>query len=52
MLVLVVALGLLLQGLDLPSSLPNISSLSFIQNAFGDHGQEISFLLSESSIAQ
>jgi hypothetical protein len=52
MLVLVIALGLLLQGLDLPSSLPNISSLSFIQNAFGDHGQEIALLLSESSIAQ
>jgi len=48
---LVIALGLLLQILDLPSSLLAISSLSFIHSAFGDHGQEIVLSLNNSSFA-
>jgi hypothetical protein len=46
---LVVALGLLLQGLDLPSSLPAILSLHLINNAFADHGEEIILSLNDSS---
>jgi hypothetical protein len=49
---LVIALGLVLQSLVLPSSLFDISSLSFIQDAFADHGQEIVLSLNESSFAQ
>ncbi len=45
----VIALGLLLQSLDLPSSLLAIPSLSFINSAFADHGQEISLSLNDSS---
>ena len=48
---LVIALGLLLQSLDLPSSLLAIPSLSFINSAFADHGQEISLSLNDSSFA-
>jgi hypothetical protein len=48
---LVIALGLLLQSLDLPSSLMAIPSLSFINSAFADHGQEISLSLNDSSFA-
>src|SRR5919106_2525792 len=48
---LVIALGLLLQILDLPSSLLAIPSLSFIHSAFGDHGQEIVLSLNNSSFA-
>jgi hypothetical protein len=48
---LVIALGLLLQILDLPSSLLAIPSLSFIRSAFGDHGQEIVLSLNNSSFA-
>ena len=48
---LVMALGLLLQSLDLPSSLLAIPSLSFINSAFADHGQEISLSLNDSSFA-
>ena len=48
---LVVLLGLLLQSLDLPSSLPAILSSSFINNAFADHGQEIVLSLNDSSFA-
>jgi hypothetical protein len=48
---LVVALGLLLQILDLPSSLLAIPSLSFIHSAFADHGQEIVLSLNNSSFA-
>src|ERR687898_2200187 len=48
---LVIALGLLLQSLDLPSSLLAITSLSFINSAFADHGQEISLSLNDSSFA-
>jgi hypothetical protein len=51
-LVLVIALGLLLQGMDLPSSLLSKSSLSLIQNAFGDSGKKIVFSVTESSFAQ
>jgi hypothetical protein len=51
-LVLVIALGLLLQGMDLPSSLLSKSSLSFIQNAFGDPGEKIILSVTESSFAQ
>jgi hypothetical protein len=51
-LVLVIALGLLLQGMDLPSSLLGKSSLSFIQNAFGDSGEKIVFSVNELSFAQ
>lgn len=48
---LVIALGLLLQSLDLPSSLLAIPSLSFINSAFADHGEEISLSLNDSSFA-
>jgi hypothetical protein len=48
---LVIALGLLLQILDLPSSLLAIPSLSFIHSAFADHGQEIVLSLNNSSFA-
>lgn len=48
---LVIALGLLLQSIDLPSSLLAIPSLSFINSAFADHGQEISLSLNDSSFA-
>ena len=48
---LVIALGLLLKSLDLPSSLLEIPSLSFINSAFADHGQEISLSLNDSSFA-
>src|ERR671919_433006 len=48
---LVIALGLLLQSLDLPSSLLAIPSLSFINSAFADHGQEVSLSLNDSSFA-
>jgi hypothetical protein len=41
----------LLQSLDLPSSLLAIPSLSFINSAFADHGQEISLSLNDSSFA-
>ena len=51
-LVLVIALGLLLQGMDLPSSLLNKSSLSFIQNAFGDPGERIVLSVTESTFAE
>lgn len=51
-LVLVIALGLLLQGMDLPSSLLNKSSLSIFQNAFGDPGEKIVLSVTESSFAQ
>jgi len=44
-------LGLLLQILDLPSSLLAIPSLSFLHSAFGDHGQEIVLSLNNSSFA-
>jgi hypothetical protein len=49
---LVIALGLLLQSLDLPSSLLAIPSLSFINSAFADHGREISLSLNDSSFAR
>ena len=48
---LVIALGLLLQSIDLPSSLLAIPSLSFINSAFADHGQEISLSLNDSYFA-
>jgi hypothetical protein len=48
---LVIALGLLLQSLDLASSLLAIPSLSFINSAFADHGEEISLSLNDSSFA-
>jgi hypothetical protein len=51
-LVLVIALGLLLQGMDLPSSLLNKSSLSLIQNAFGDPGERIVLSVIESTFTQ
>jgi hypothetical protein len=51
-LILVIALGLLLQGMDLPSSLLNKSSLSFIHNAFGERGGKIVFSVFESSFTQ
>jgi hypothetical protein len=52
-LILVIVLGLLLQGMDLPSSLlSKSSSLSFIQNAFGDRGEKIVLSVTESSFAQ
>jgi hypothetical protein len=50
-LVLVIALGLLLQGMDLPSSLLSRSPLSLIQNAFGDPGGKIIFSVTDSSFA-
>lgn len=49
---LVIALGLLLQSLDLGSFLLNISQLSFIPDAFADHGEEIVLSLNDSSFAQ
>jgi hypothetical protein len=49
---LVIALGLLLQSLDLPSSLLAVpSSFSFMNNAFAEHGQEIVLSLNDSSFA-
>lgn len=48
---LVIALGLLLQSLDLPSSLLAVPSLSFMNNAFAEHGQEIVLSLNDSSFA-
>jgi hypothetical protein len=50
--ILVIVLGLILQGMDLPSSLLNKSSLSFIHNAFGDSGEKIIFSVIESSFIQ
>ena len=49
---LVIGLGLLLQSLDLDSFLHNISPLSFISNAFADHGEEIVLSLNDTSFAQ
>lgn len=46
---LVIALGLLLQSLDLPSSLLAVTSFSFMNNAFAEHGQEIVISLNDSS---
>jgi hypothetical protein len=51
-LVLVITLGVLLQGMDLPSFVLNSSLLSFIQNAFGDPREKIVHSLTESSLAQ
>ena len=51
-LLLVIALGLFLQSLDLGSFLLNISPLSFIPNAFAYHGEEIVLSLNDSSFAQ
>ena len=49
---LVIILGLLLQSLDLPSSLLAVpSSFSFMNNAFAEHGQEIVLSLNDSSFA-
>ena len=48
---LVIALGLMLQSLDLPSSLLAVPSLPFINNAFAEHGQEIVLSLNDSSFA-
>ena len=48
---LVIALGLLLQSLDLPSSLLAVPSFSFMINAFAEHGQEIVLSLNDSSFA-
>jgi len=48
---LVIALGLLLQSLDLQSFLLAIPSLSFIRSAFAEHGQEIVLSLNNSSFA-
>jgi hypothetical protein len=48
---LVIALGLLLQSLDLPSSLLAVPSFSFMNNAFAEHGQEIVLSLNDSSFA-
>ena len=48
---LVIILGLLLQSLDLPSSLLAVPSFSFMNNAFAEHGQEIVLSLNDSSFA-
>ena len=48
---LVIALGLLLQSLDLPSSLLAVPSFSFLNNAFAEHGQEIVISLNDSASA-
>jgi hypothetical protein len=48
---LVIVLGLLLQSLDLPSSLLAVPSFSFMNNAFAEHGQEIVLSLNDSSFA-
>ena len=48
---LVIILGLLLQSLDLPSSLLSVPSFSFMNNAFAEHGQEIVLSLNDSSFA-
>jgi hypothetical protein len=46
---LVIALGLMLQSLDSPSSLLAVISFSFMNNAFAEHGQEIVLSLNDSS---
>ena len=48
---LVIILGMLLQSLDLPSSLLAVPSFSFMNNAFAEHGQEIVLSLNDSSFA-
>jgi hypothetical protein len=48
---LVIAIGLLLQILDLPSSPLAVPSFSFLNNAFAEHGQEIVISLNDSSFA-
>ena len=51
-LIVIIALGLFLQSLDWGSSLISISSLSFISDAFADHGEEIILSLNDTSFAQ
>jgi hypothetical protein len=51
-LIAIIALGLFLQSLDWGSSLISISSLSFIPDAFADHGEEIILSLNDTSFAQ
>jgi hypothetical protein len=51
-LIVIIALGLFLQSLDWGSSLISISSLSFIPDAFADHGEEIILSLNDTSFAQ
>jgi hypothetical protein len=51
-LITIIVLGLFLQSLDWGSSLISISSLSFIADAFADHGEEIILSLNDTSFAQ
>jgi len=51
-LIVIIALGLFLQGLDWGSSLISVSPLSFIPDAFADHGKEIILSLNDTSFAQ
>jgi hypothetical protein len=51
-LIVIIALGLFLQSLDWGSSLISVSPLSFIPDAFADHGEEIILSLNDTSFAQ
>jgi hypothetical protein len=51
-LIVIIALGLFLQSLDWGSSLISVSPLSFIPDAFADHGEEIMLSLNDTSFAQ
>jgi hypothetical protein len=51
-LIVIIALGLFLQSLDWGSSLISVSPLSFIPDAFADHGKEIILSLNDTSFAQ
>ena len=51
-LIAIIVLGLFLQSLDWGSSPISISSLSFIPDAFADHGEEIILSLNDTSFAQ
>jgi hypothetical protein len=51
-LIVIIALGMFLQSLDWGSSLISVAPLSFIPDAFADHGEEIILSLNDTSFAQ